>query len=71
MRAGIRLGGVPPELFSNAALELSVWQTASYRDNAGRYGYPDQAQETEHLTLKTWTRTGGIFTFWAQRRARS
>ena len=64
MRAGIRLGGVPPELFPNAALELSVWQTVSYRDNAGRYGYPDQAQESEHLTLKTWGRTGGIFTFW-------
>jgi hypothetical protein len=63
VRAGIRLGGVPPELFPNAALELSLWQTFSYRDNAGRYGYPGQPQESEHLTEKTWTRLGGIFTF--------
>jgi hypothetical protein len=64
MRAGIRLGGVPPELFPNAALELSLWQTVSYRANAGPYGYPGQLQETEEVTEKTWTRLGGIFTFW-------
>ena len=64
MRAGIRLGGVPPELFPNAALELSVWHTISYRDNAGRYGFREQPEESEHLTQRTWTRLGGIFTFW-------
>jgi hypothetical protein len=64
MRAGIRLGGVPPELFPNAALELSVWHALSYRDTAGRYGLPERPQEAEHLTQRTWTRLGGIFTFW-------
>lgn len=63
MRAGIRLGGVPPELFPNAALELSVWHALSYRDTAGRYGLPERPQEAEHLTQRTWTRLGGIFTF--------
>src|SRR6185295_13731605 len=29
MRAGIRLGGVPPELFPKAAAELSVWHAIS------------------------------------------
>jgi len=64
VRAGIRLGGVPPELFPNAALELSVWHTISYRNNAGRYGFREQPEESEHLTQRTWTRLGGIFTFW-------
>ena len=64
MRAGFRLGGVPPELFPNAALELSLWHAVSYRDKAGRYGFREQFEETEHLTQRTWTRVGGIFTFW-------
>ena len=64
MRAGIRLGGVPPELFPKAAAELSVWHAVSYRDNAGRYGLPERPEKTEHLTQRTWTRVGGIYTFW-------
>jgi hypothetical protein len=64
VRAGVRLGGVPPELFPNAALELSVWHTVSYRDKAGRYGLAERPEETEHLTQRTWTRVGGIYTFW-------
>ena len=63
-RVGIRLGGVPPELFPKAALELSVWHTVSYRDLAGRYGLAERPQESEHLTQKTWTRVGGVYTFW-------
>lgn len=64
LRSGIRLGGVPPELFPNAALELSVWHTVSYRDLAGLYGLPERPEKTEHLTQRTWTRVGGIYTFW-------
>ena len=45
-------------------MELSAWHTVSYRDNAGHYGFPQQLQETDHLTQRTWTRLGGIFTFW-------
>jgi len=63
MRAGVRLGGVPPELFPNAALEASVWHTISYRDQAGRYGFAERREETEHLTQRTWTRVGGIYTW--------
>ncbi len=64
MRAGIRLGGVPPELFPKAAAELSVWHAVSYRYHAGPYGLPERPQEAEHLTQRTWTRVGGIYTFW-------
>jgi hypothetical protein len=53
---------VPPELFPDAALELSVWHAVSYRDTAGRYGLPQRPQESEHLTQRTWTRLGGIYT---------
>ena len=62
-RVGVRLGGVPPELFPKAAAELSLWHAVSYRDNAGRYGLPERPQETEHLTQRTWARLGGIYTF--------
>jgi hypothetical protein len=63
-RAGIRLGGVPPDLFPAGAAEVSIWQSVSYRQNAGTYGLPDQPQETEHLTLQTWTRVGLTYPFW-------
>ena len=63
-RAGVRLGGVPPELFPNFAAELSVWHALSYREAAGHYGLPEHPQETEHLTQRTWTRLGGIYTVW-------
>jgi hypothetical protein len=63
VRAGVRLGGVPPELYPDAALEASLWHTVSYRENAGRYGLPERPQETQHFTQRTWTRLGGIYTF--------
>ena len=64
VRAGIRLGGVPPELFPEVSLELSVWHAVSYRDKAGRYGLPERPEKSRHLTQRTWTRVGGIYTFW-------
>jgi hypothetical protein len=63
-RAGIRLGGMPPELYPNTALELSLWHGVGYRENAGRYGFAEQPEETKHLTQRTWARAGGTFTFW-------
>ncbi len=63
-RAGLRAGGVPPELFPKQALEVSIWHEASYRENAGGFGLPDQRQETKHFTQKTWARAGGIFPVW-------
>jgi hypothetical protein len=66
VRAGIRLGGVPPELFPNAAVEASVWHTLSYRGNAGHYGFAQELQETDHFTQRTWTRLGATYTFGVQ-----
>jgi hypothetical protein len=63
-RAGIRLGGVPADLFPAGAAEVSLWQGVSYRQHAGTYGLPDQPQETEHLTLQTWTRVGLTYPLW-------
>ncbi len=63
-RAGLRAGGVPPELFPKQALEVSIWHEVSYRGSAERFGFPDQPQETKHFTQKTWGRAGGIFTPW-------
>jgi len=62
-RVGVRLGGVPPELFPKAAAELSFWHALGYRDNAGRYGLPERPEETEHFTQRTWTRLGAMYTF--------
>ena len=64
VRAGLRLGGVPPELFPKGAAELSVWHALTYRDKAGSYGFLEQPEESEHFTQRTWTRVGGIYTFW-------
>jgi hypothetical protein len=61
-RVGLRLGGVPPELHPDLALEVSVWYEPSYRVEAGPYGFPERPQELEHFTQKAWARTGGIFT---------
>ena len=66
MRVGVRLGGVPPELFPNAAIEASVWHTFSYRDTAGHYGFAQELQESDHYTQRTWTRLGATYTFGVQ-----
>lgn len=63
MRAGVRVGGVPPDLFPELAAELSLWHELSYRQNAGRFGLPERPQQTKHLTQKTWMRLGGIYSF--------
>jgi len=64
VRTGIRLGGVPPDLFPESAVELSLWHQFSYRDTAGRYGLPERPQQTEHFTQETWIRLGGSYSFW-------
>ena len=61
-RVGLRLGGVPPELHPDLALEVSVWYEPGYRVEAGSYGFPERPEELEHFTQKAWARTGGIFT---------
>jgi len=62
-RAGIRVGGVPPDLFPESAVELSLWHLLRYRENAGRYGLAERPQRSEHLTQETWLRLGGIHSF--------
>jgi hypothetical protein len=64
VRTGIRLGGVPPDLFPESAVELSLWHQFSYRAAAGRYGLPERPQQTEHFTQETWIRLGGSYSFW-------
>jgi hypothetical protein len=59
-RAGIRVGGVPPELLPELALELSLWYEASYRAVADAYGFEDAPRSLEHLTDRAWARAGGI-----------
>ncbi|HEV8676030.1 MAG TPA: hypothetical protein VGX21_18495 [Methylomirabilota bacterium] len=59
-RAGVRVGGVPPELLPDVALELSLWYEPTYRQEAGAYGLPEHPQETEHFTQRVWVRAGGI-----------
>lgn len=63
VRAGIRVGGIPPDLFPEFAAELSLWHQISYREDAGRFGLPEQPQETKHVTQETWMRLGGIYSF--------
>jgi hypothetical protein len=65
VRAGIRAGGVPPELFPEKAVELSVWHEVSYRDTPGRFGLPERLEETQHFTQRSWARAGGIATPWS------
>ncbi len=61
-RLGLRLGGVPPELLPNLALEASIWYEATYRAHAGRYGLAERPQELEHLTHRAWARLAAVLT---------
>ena len=49
-RVGLRLGGVPPELLPELALEASAWYEAVYRTETGTFGLPGQPEELESLT---------------------
>jgi hypothetical protein len=59
-RAGLRLGGVPPQLSPRAAAEVSLYYEATYRDRPGRYGLPERPEETAALTRSVWGRAGAI-----------
>jgi hypothetical protein len=63
-RAGVRAGGVPPDLFPKQALEISVWHEARYRATAGQFGVPGQPQQTIHFTQQSWARAGAILPVW-------
>ncbi|MGA7799283.1 MAG: hypothetical protein WCC36_00595 [Gammaproteobacteria bacterium] len=59
-RTGILIGGVPPVLVPEKALEFSAWHEVRYRTNAGSYGLPGQLERTRHMTERSWFRVGGI-----------
>lgn len=61
-RAGIRVGGEPPELLPDVALEASFWYEVSYRQNAGPYGFPEAPIRVQQTTQRAWARGGGIIT---------
>ncbi len=59
-RVGIRVGGEPPELLPDLALEASIWYEASYRQHAEPYGFPEAPVRAEHASQQLWGRAGGI-----------
>ncbi len=63
-RAGIRFGGVPPELVRNKALEFSLWHEAHYRVKAGTHGPPGGLRSTDHLTQQSWGILNGTMPLW-------
>ncbi|MGH7358406.1 MAG: hypothetical protein ACREJR_06295 [Candidatus Rokuibacteriota bacterium] len=60
-RVGLRLGGKPPELLPELALEASAWYEATFRTETGTFGLPGQTEELESLTQKAWGRLAGVF----------
>ena len=54
-RAGIRVGGEPPELMAPRAGELSLWYQGYQRDRHGAYGYHGDRFLEQHSHL-FWTR---------------
>ena len=61
-RAGIRVGGEPPELLPEVALEASAWYEASFRPHTEPYGFPDAPVRTSQTAQQVWGRVGGIVT---------
>jgi hypothetical protein len=61
-RVGLRLGGVPPELLPQLALEASAWYEAVYRTNAGTFGLPERPERLEDLTQRAWGRVAAVIT---------
>jgi len=60
-RVGLRLGGVPPELLPQLALEVSAWYEAAYRTNTGEFGFPERPESLESLTQRAWGRLAAVF----------
>ncbi len=60
-RVGLRLGGVPPELLPQLALEASAWYEATYRTNTGTFGFPDSPERLESLSQRAWGRLAAVF----------
>jgi hypothetical protein len=72
LRAGMRFAGKEPMLYSDLAMEVSVWFERQWRFNGSMYGFADdplQVQPTTDLYWLyaglnyAWTNTGHQFTF--------
>jgi hypothetical protein len=61
-RVGLRLGGVPPELLPQVALEASAWYEVRYRADAGTFGFPERPERLESLTQRAWGRLAAVAT---------
>ena len=59
-RVGLRLGGVPPELLPQVALEASAWYEATYRTETGTFGFPERPEDLESLSQRAWGRVGAV-----------
>ena len=70
-RVGVRVGGEPPELLPELALELSLWYEASYRQTAETYGFPESPVATPQRTQQAWGRLGGIYSVTKTQTARA
>ncbi|MBI4011832.1 MAG: hypothetical protein HY359_05960 [Candidatus Rokubacteria bacterium] len=60
-RVGVRVGGEPPELLPELAIELSLWYETSYRQDGESYGFPDNPVATERHVQQAWGRLGGVY----------
>ena len=60
-RVGLRLGGKPPELLPQLALEASAWYEAVYRTTTDTFGLPERPEPLESLTQRAWGRLAGVF----------
>jgi hypothetical protein len=69
-RVGVRVGGEPPELFPDLAVEVSAWYEASRRQTAEVYGFPEAPIRAESTPQQAWARAGGVFTVSTNQSAR-
>ncbi len=56
VRGGLRLGGMPPLLVPDMALELSVWYQGEFRLNPGDYGFADDPYHVNSVSHLFWAR---------------
>ena len=62
LRAGLRFGGVPPQLRPDAAVELSAWYEGRFRSAPGAYGFDDDRRVNRDVHL-IWGRAEFAYVF--------
>lgn len=56
VRTGLRLGGMPPLLVPEVAMELSVWYQGEFRLNPGDYGFASNPYHMNSVSHLFWAR---------------